>query len=117
LTPEEIVRAELDAWGRINAEEIMSHFTIDALWENVPIGAVSGHEDLQKAVGGWVSHITSFDAEILNLAVAGNVVLTERVDHVVMDGRVVNAWVMGAFETEGDKIVAWRDYFDMGGHA
>jgi limonene-1,2-epoxide hydrolase len=116
VTPEEVVRAELDAWSRLDADEIMSHFTNDAVWDNVPIGASSGHEELRKAVEGWLSHITSFDAEILNLSVTGQVVLTERVDHVVMDGRPVDARVMGAFETTGDKISAWRDYFDMGGH-
>jgi limonene-1,2-epoxide hydrolase len=42
-------------------------------------------------------------------------VLTERVDHVDFDGKRVDARVMGVFETVGDKIVAWRDYFDLGG--
>ena len=55
--------------------------------------------------------MTFGNIEILNLAVAGNVVLTERVDRFVFDGNEVDARVMGAFETTGDKITAWRDYF------
>ena len=55
----------------------------------------------------------SFDAEIVNVAVAGNVVLTERVDHTEFQGAQYHARVMGAFEIGGDKITAWRDYFDM----
>jgi limonene-1,2-epoxide hydrolase len=51
--------------------------------------------------------------EILNLAVAGNVVLTERVDHFLLDGRKINVRLMGIFEIAGDKSTAWRDYFDM----
>jgi limonene-1,2-epoxide hydrolase len=51
--------------------------------------------------------------EIVNLAVAGNAVLTERVDHFVYDGKTIDARVMGAFEVSGDKITAWRDYFDV----
>jgi len=52
------------------------------------------------------------------LAVAGNVVLTERLDHFKWDGEMIHARVMGAFEVVGDKITAWRDFFDMskGGH-
>jgi limonene-1,2-epoxide hydrolase len=52
----------------------------------------------------------------MNLAVAGNVVVTERVDHFVFDGKTIHARVMGAFELAGDKITAWRDYFDATGH-
>jgi limonene-1,2-epoxide hydrolase len=59
--------------------------------------------------------MTSCHLEILNIASAGDVVLTERTDHVNFDGQMVHARVMGAFEVSGDKIRAWRDYFDMGG--
>jgi limonene-1,2-epoxide hydrolase len=118
LTPEELVRAELDAWSRLDADEIMSHFSADAVWDNVPFGPVSGHDSIRKAVKGYLSRMTSGEIEILNLAVAGNVVLTERVDHFRFGGEMFDARVMGAFETAGDKITAWRDYFDMskGGH-
>jgi limonene-1,2-epoxide hydrolase len=51
--------------------------------------------------------------EVLNLAAAGNLVMTERVDHFSYDGRKVDARVMGAFEVVGDKIAAWRDYYDV----
>lgn len=57
--------------------------------------------------------MASFDAEILNLAVADNVVLTERVDHINYTGRMLHARIMGAFEIAGDKISAWRDYYDL----
>jgi limonene-1,2-epoxide hydrolase len=115
LSPEEVVRAELAAWDRMDVEAIMSYFARDSVWDNVPIGAATGLDEIRKAVEGWVGQTTSFDAEILNIAVAGNVVLTERVDHVVMKGAAAHARVMGAFEIEGDKIKAWRDYFHMPG--
>jgi limonene-1,2-epoxide hydrolase len=113
MGPEEVVRAELGAWSRLNIDEIVSHFAADAVWDNVPLGAVSGHHEIRKAVQGYVDRTTQGDIEILNLAVAGNVVLTERVDHFVYDGKQIHARVMGAFEVNGDKISAWRDYFDL----
>jgi limonene-1,2-epoxide hydrolase len=64
-------------------------------------------------VKGYVDRTTFGEIEILNLAVAGNVVLTERVDHFVYDGKKIHARVMGAFEVNGHKITAWRDYFDV----
>ena len=113
MSPEEVVRAELSAWSRLDVDEIVSYFAADAVWDNVPLGAVSGQEEIRKAVRGYVDRTTHGDIEILNLAIAGNVVLTERVDHFVYDGKPIHARVMGAFEVNGDKITAWRDYFEM----
>ena len=113
MTPEDVVRAELAAWDRLDVDGIMSFFMSDAVWDNVPIGPASGHDEIRKAVDEYVGRMTSANLEIVNLAVAGNVVLTERVDHFLFDGRTVDTRVMGAFEIAGDKIAAWRDYFDM----
>jgi limonene-1,2-epoxide hydrolase len=58
--------------------------------------------------------MTQCDIEIVNLAVTGNVVLTERVDRLIYNGKSLDAPGMGAFEVAGHKITAWRDYFDTG---
>jgi len=113
MAPEDVVRAELGAWSRLDVDEIVSHFAADAVWDNVPLVAVAGHEQIRKAVQGYVDRTTFGEIEILNLAIADNVVLTERVDHFVYDGKKIHARVMGAFEVDGDKITAWRDYFDV----
>jgi limonene-1,2-epoxide hydrolase len=112
LSPEEVVRAELNAWGRRDVDEIVSHFSDDAVWENVPLGAANGHGEIRYLVKQYVDRISQFDCDIANLATAGNVVLTERVDHFVFDGTPMYARCMGAFEVRGDKISAWRDYFE-----
>jgi limonene-1,2-epoxide hydrolase len=118
MTPEEVVRAELDAWSRLDADEIMSFFADDAVWDNVPFGPVSGSAGIRQAVEGFLRRTTYQRNEVLNLAVDGNVVLTERLDHLQFNGERFDSRVMGAFEIAGDKITAWRDYFDMsqGGH-
>jgi limonene-1,2-epoxide hydrolase len=91
VTPEEVVRAELDAWSRLDVDEIMSCFTDGAVWDNVPFGPVSGRDAIRKPVQGYVDCTTSGNIEILNLAVAGNVVLTERVDHFQFDSKTFDA--------------------------
>ena len=118
VTPEQVVRAELDAWSRLDVDEISSWFADDAVWDNVPFGPVRGIAEIRKSVEGYVSRTTSQRIEILNLAVDGNVVLTERLDHLRFNEEQFDSRVMGAFEIRGDKIAAWRDYFDMskGGH-
>jgi limonene-1,2-epoxide hydrolase len=44
MSAEQVVRAELDTWSRLNVDEIVSHFAADAVWDNVPLGAVTGKE-------------------------------------------------------------------------
>ena len=114
MSPEDVVLAELTAWSGGDAEEIASYFASDAIWENVPIGIVHGREEIRTSIEGYLAHITEMNIEILNIAIAGNVVLTERIDHFVWDGNATAARCMGAFEVSGDKITAWRDYFDRG---
>ena len=50
---------------------------------------------------------------MLNTAVRGNLVFTERVDRFTMGGRKIDLPVAGVFEIRNGKIAAWRDYFDM----
>jgi len=100
MTPEEVVRAELDAWSRLDVDEILSHFADDAVWDNVPFGPVTGHDAIRKAVTGYLARTTSGNIENLN----------------EWGGKMIHARVMGAFEVAGDKIAAWRDYFDSHGH-
>jgi limonene-1,2-epoxide hydrolase len=38
--------------------------------------------------------------------------MTERIDVFTLAGRSFELPVMGTFEVNGDKIQAWRDYFD-----
>ena len=111
MSPEEIVRAELSAWGRLDADEIVSHFAEDAVWE-FPGELFAGHDAIREAVKGYLARTASCDLEVVNLAVADNVVLTERRDHFLFDGKAIDAPVMGAFEVKDEKITAWRDYFD-----
>jgi limonene-1,2-epoxide hydrolase len=113
VKPEEVVRAELNAWHGLDVDEIVGHFHADAVWDNVALGVHRGHAEIREAVEGYVQRMDSAELEVLNVAVNGNLVMVERVDHFVYDGNKISARCMGAFEVAGDKITAWRDYFDV----
>ncbi len=113
MKPEDVVRAELNAWHGLDVDEIVSHFHPDGVWDNVALGAHHGHKEIRASVEGYVRRTESADLRLLNVAVNGNVVLTERIDTMVYDGREISARCMGAFEVRDDKIVAWRDYFNV----
>ena len=56
--------------------------------------------------------IERIEFRVINIAVSGPVVMTERVDVFTLAGKTFDLQVMGAFEVNDGKINAWRDYFD-----
>ena len=116
MSAEEIVRAELGAWSSLDVDQIMTHIARGAVLDNPSHGPISGYDEIRNTVEGAVSHTTHADMEILNLVATENLVMTERVDRLIVDGKQVDAPVMGVFEVVGDKITSWRDYFDTTPH-
>lgn len=111
-TAEEIVRAEIAAWSTNNVETVMSHFAENATFDIGPDwpklqGRAAIHEMMKTFFAGG----KCVDLKVLHLAVDGNVVLMERTDYWVVDGKQMSWPVMGAYEVTDGKITAWREYF------
>lgn len=115
MNPETIVRDFCKAFAQRDLEELVGFFSADAIYHNMPIDPVQGHEAIRATLGGYLSAATTeAEFEVLALAASGNTVLTERVDRFVIGGKKVALPVMGTFEVTADgKISVWRDYFDM----
>jgi limonene-1,2-epoxide hydrolase len=112
MSAEEIVRAELAAWGRNDVDEVMSHFADDADFYIGPdYPRLSGRDAIRKLMTAFFGRGTCVELEIRHLAVDGNVVLMERSDHWILDGKKTSWPVMGAYEVQDEKITAWREYF------
>jgi limonene-1,2-epoxide hydrolase len=114
MTPEQVVRDFCRAVERRDVAELLGYFTADAVYHNIPLAPLAGHEAIGSTLGQFLGPASRAEFEILALAVAGATVLTERVDRFEIGGKTVAIPVMGAFEVTSDgKIRAWRDYFDM----
>jgi len=96
---------------------IRQWFTPKTVWTNVGISSTTGIEEavgmvdeLEKSAG-----ISTVRIEMLAVAADGNCVLTERLDIFERaDGSELGrVTLMGIYEIEGDRIVAWRDYADV----
>jgi limonene-1,2-epoxide hydrolase len=115
MNPEEVVRAHLEAQSSLDIDQSTVYLADDATFvPAIGLPTYSGIEEIRNVLEGYIKVMTKCDIEIVNLAVAGNVVLTERIDHVIFKGKPDDAPGMGTFEVNGDKITAWRDYFAMG---
>ena len=58
--------------------------------------------------------VTRVTIHLGSLAANGNVVFAERVDEFEIGGRIGRLPVVCVLEYREDKIVAWRDYYDLG---
>ena len=115
MTPEEVVRAHLEAQASLDIDQMTAYLTDDATFmPAIGYPTWSGIEEIREGIEGFLKVMTKCDIEIVNLSVADNVVLTERIDHVSINGQSHDASGMGALEVSGDKITAWRDYFHVG---
>jgi limonene-1,2-epoxide hydrolase len=113
-TNEDTVRDFIKAWSTLDVETIVSFFTDDGVYHNMPIAPVSGRAQLRAFIAGFVRNWSATDWEVVNLVSAGPIVIAERMDRTKVAGKSVDLPCCGVFELQDGKIRVWRDYFDMG---
>lgn len=113
--PGALVQSLADAWAAQDLDAIMSHFTEDAVYHNIPMDPAEGTAAIREAIGGFLAMADSIVFETLHQVVDGDLVLNERVDTFVIGGNPTPIKVMGIFEIRDGRIARWRDYFDMAG--
>lgn len=111
---EKIIRDFIAAWSRLDATELVEYFAEDGVYYNMPAEPVSGKEDLQKFIAGFIANWSKTDWDILNLLANDEIVMVERLDRTRIGGKGVDLPCFGIFEMKDGKISVWRDYFDMG---
>jgi limonene-1,2-epoxide hydrolase len=91
-------------------------FTDETVWENIGLSRTVGFAEAKAFMDGFAQMYPIESAEVIvhHIAAHGNIVLTERTDNFfdAMGRQIVSIKLMGVFEIDGPKIVAWRDYFD-----
>ncbi len=108
------VRALIAAWEKRSIDDILATMTPNVRYLNVGMAEMVGHEAIRAGLTGFLGASTKVHWTVHHIAeTAGGAVLTERTDVFEMGPKKVSIPVMGVFEFEGDKISAWRDYFDV----
>ena len=111
--PLDIVTKFCASWSKLDFDEMAGSFTDDAVYHNIPVDPVVGRDAIRAAFDTFTTGWDRVDFEIRHIVAQGPLVMTERIDHFVSSERTVSLPVMGVFELEGDRIKAWRDYFDI----
>jgi limonene-1,2-epoxide hydrolase len=115
MSNSDIVTQFMRAWEAQDIEKIMSFFTPDAVYHNMPMPPMKGLDEIRKFIAPFAGSADDVVFEVLHQSEgADGTVLNERVDRFTLkNGQKINAEVMGVFEFQNGKIKAWRDYFDM----
>jgi limonene-1,2-epoxide hydrolase len=113
MSNQQIVTEFIEAWSRLDPDELVSYFANDGTYHNMMLPPVTGHENLRAMIGGFLADWTKTDWDILNIVSDGDVVIAERLDRTQMGGRSVALPCTGVFVMEDGKIKVWRDYFDL----
>lgn len=111
-SPEAIVEAFVATWNHMDFEAMMALLHPNIFYHNMPMEPLSGHANVRTYLkSAW--RFDSCEWEIINMASRDNIVLSERVDRFVINGKPIALPLMGTFEIQDHKIHVWRDYFDL----
>lgn len=114
---EKIVRDFIDAWSRLDAKELAGYFAEDGVYHNMPTGPVTGRDDVERMIAGFIASWTETQWDVIHLLSAGDVVIAERLDRTKAGDKGVDLPCTGVFEMKDGKIQVWRDYFDLATYA
>lgn len=112
----EIAKTFIAHWNADRMDDALAMLADDVYYDNVPLPfpVIIGREGVRKFhVDFGFGKDFRADWEIVNIAVSGNVVLSERVDTFIhSSGATIVLPVMGTLTIEDGQITVWRDYFD-----
>jgi limonene-1,2-epoxide hydrolase len=111
----DLIDGFMQAWRELDLDAIMNHFTENAVYANIPMGPPNvGKADIRAFIEGFLGTTTEINFIVHHQTEGANgIIMNERTDVLVMDGKRVELLVMGVFELQDGKVKAWRDYFDM----
>ena len=114
MSHSDIVRALITAWEKRSIDGILATMTPDVRYLNVGMPEMTGHEAIRAGLTGFLGASTKVHWTVHHIAeTPDGAVMTERTDVFEIGPKTVSIPVMGVFEFDGDKISAWRDYFDV----
>lgn len=108
---EQTVLDMFDAAAAGDVDGLRACWADNAVWNNMPAGVVRGRDRIADAWAGMLRY-TGFRADMLQIAVHDDVVMTERLDHILVGGHDIPVEVSGTFIVRDGEIIENREYWD-----
>lgn len=105
----------ISCWSEKNVDKMLGYFAEDAVYTNIPIDPPNiGKPAIRAVIETFMGMAEALEFIVHHQAeTAEGLVLNERTDRFLINGKWIDLPVMGIFELERGKIKAWRDYFDV----
>lgn len=117
MTPEEIVDQFIAAIEATDVDKAVSMTAESISYENMPTDPIVGREAVAQTLRAFLAPATEVDWQTLRQWSQGRTVINERLDRFRIGDGWLELSVAGVFEIDDDdRIVLWRDYFDMGSY-
>ena len=114
MSAEQVVNAFMAAFDRKDLDGALALVTDNCYYDNVPLGDMRGRDKMREFLAPIMAGNDPVKFEVLRQAAGDKVVMNERIDRFVMNGKQVALPVSGVFEVTDGRISFWRDYFDNG---
>jgi limonene-1,2-epoxide hydrolase len=117
---EEIVRSSLEGFNNRNVDQVVRYWDPKVLYQNTGQPDINGVAASRAFIAPFFVIFSSIHYYVLNTALVGRMVATERLEHYVVSptspvgnpGSTLALRVSGWVEVSGDKIVRWSDYYN-----
>lgn len=107
-----VVERQIEAWNTKDWAGAGAMFADDAVLHSMMIAPINGQKAIAERIAQLGAGTESIKLDVRNIGRVGDVVFVERVDRFVYNGHAGAVPVVGVLEVEGDKIKAWREYYD-----
>ena len=105
---EDLIRQFCTAFARRDVDELCAFFTPDGVYHNIPMAPAEGIDAIRASLEMFVPASPYIEFELINLASAGAVVFTERIDRMEFGGKAIELPVTGVFDaTDTESFVAF----------
>ena len=109
----DLVHRFMEAASKRDYDTALPLLAEDVRYHNMPIAPVEGREAVREQLEALLALGTDSEWRVLHEVAQGDVVMNERIDRFLLDGRWVDLPVMGVFVLRDGLIAEWRDYFDL----
>jgi len=108
----EVAQQMVQAWNDRDWDRVIDLFAEDGTLHSVMIEPITGRENIRSRLSRLFQGIERIELQISNMGIVNDVVVMERVDDFVFNGKAGRVPVVGVLEIADGKVTEWREYYD-----
>lgn len=102
----------VDAWNRLDWEAVYALFAEDAVMHSMMMEPVVGRENIRARFSRFTPGTERIELQLAHMGIVDDVVMMERVDDFVYNGKHSRVPVAGVLEINNGQVTEWREYYD-----